>query len=86
MGKYYRYIIIYIYFNNKYIKFNLLIFKKKIINILIGYFLSVIFDKKVVALASTGFSLAWSLVLSGIIPNLKDIDGGVLKHFRFLWE
>jgi ABC-type multidrug transport system ATPase subunit len=51
-----------------------------------GYFLSVIFDKKVVALASTGFSLAWSLVLSGIIPNLKDIDGGVLKHFRFLWD
>jgi len=51
-----------------------------------GYFLSVIFDKKVVALASTGFSLAWSLVLSGIIPNLKDIKGGFLNYFGFLWD
>ncbi|OUM66640.1 hypothetical protein PIROE2DRAFT_68925 [Piromyces sp. E2] len=52
-----------------------------------GYFLSVIFDRKIVALASTGFSLAWSLVLSGIIPNLSDLEGNnVLKHVKFLWS
>ncbi|ORX56125.1 hypothetical protein BCR36DRAFT_346791 [Piromyces finnis] len=52
-----------------------------------GYFLSIIFDKKIVALASTGFSLAWSLVLSGIIPNLSDLkNNNILKHFEFLWS
>jgi len=52
-----------------------------------GYFLSIIFDKKVVALASTGFSLAWSLVLSGIIPNLKDIENNsLMQYFKFLWS
>jgi len=52
-----------------------------------GYFLSVIFDKKIVALASTGFSLAWALVFSGIIPNLSTIPTSpVLKHFKFIWD
>jgi len=52
-----------------------------------GYFLSVIFDRKIVALASTGFSLAWSLVLSGIIPNLSDLNNNaLLKHLKFLWR
>eukprot|EP00833_Pecoramyces_ruminatium_P006646 jgi/Orpsp1_1/1180678/evm.model.c7180000074299.1 len=52
-----------------------------------GYFLSIIFNKKVVALASTGFSLAWSLVFSGIIPNFNDINNNALmKHFKFIWN
>jgi ABC-type multidrug transport system ATPase subunit len=52
-----------------------------------GYFLSVIFDKKIVALASTGFSLAWALVFSGIIPNLTSIpSSAILKPIKFLWD
>jgi len=47
-----------------------------------GYFLSVIFDKKIVALASTGFSLAWALVLSGVIPDLINYKD---KFYSFLW-
>jgi len=52
-----------------------------------GYFLSVIFDRKIVALASTGFSLAWSLVLSGIIPNLTELPKNpILNRLKFLWS
>jgi len=52
-----------------------------------GYFLSVICSRKIVALASTVFSLAWALVLSGIIPNLSDLDNSaILKKAKFLWS
>jgi len=51
-----------------------------------GYFLSIVCNKKIVALASTGFSLAWAIVLSGIIPNLSDLDNSFLKNFKFLWR
>jgi len=48
-----------------------------------GYFLSVIFDKKIVALASTGFSLAWALVLSGVIPDYNNFKD---SFYAFLWK
>jgi len=48
-----------------------------------GYFLSTIFDKKIVALASTGFSLLWALVLSGIVPNIINYKD---TFYSFIWK
>ncbi len=55
---------------------------------ILGYFLSVIFDKKMVALASTVFSLLWALVLSGIIPDLADLDSdnSIIKAAKIFWK
>jgi len=48
-----------------------------------GYFLSTIFDKKIVALASTGFSLLWALVLSGVIPDIANFKD---NFYAFIWN
>jgi len=48
-----------------------------------GYFLSIILDKKIVGLASTGFSLLWALVLSGVIPDYKNYQD---VFYSFIWK
>ncbi len=51
-----------------------------------GYFLSIIFAPAKVPLIGTGFALFWSLCLSGVIPELKDVNKAPLNSFAFLWS
>lgn len=51
-----------------------------------GYFLSIIFAPEKVPLIGTGFALFWSLCLSGVLPELKDVYKAPLNAFSFLWQ
>ena len=51
-----------------------------------GYFLSIVFSPAKTPLIGTGFALFWSLVLSGVLPDLTDVSKAPLNSFSFLWS
>ena len=51
-----------------------------------GYFLSIIFAPAKTPLIGTGFALFWSLCLSGVLPELKEVRKAPLNSFAFLWD
>ena len=52
-----------------------------------GYFVSIIFKANQVALVGTGFALLWGMVLSGVIPSLRDVNSqDFYQPIHFLWD
>jgi ABC-type multidrug transport system ATPase subunit len=52
-----------------------------------GYFISMIVKKETVGLVGTAFALAWAIVLSGVIPDLHDVNtDDTYDYIRWLWK
>ncbi|KAI9193223.1 uncharacterized protein BJ171DRAFT_465975 [Polychytrium aggregatum] len=55
-----------------------------------GYTLSAAIKPAQVALAGTGFSLLWALVLSGVMPSYSDVisesNSGIYQYIGWLWK
>lgn len=56
-------------------------------NSLLGYFVSIIIDRKLVSLAATGLSLLWSVALAGAMaPNIKDLQLSDYDGVRWIFS